>query len=52
MSNCRIYVSCDNAFTITSMSKVFDPEVLGGPWGAGKTYPLQRVISLGLNLSF
>lgn len=52
LSNCRIYVSCDNAFTITKMSKVFDPEVLGGPWGAGKTYPLQRVISLGLNLSF
>ncbi len=52
LSNCRIYVSCDNAFTIIKMSKVFDPEVLGGPWGAGKTYPLQRVISLGLNLSF
>ena len=52
ISNCRIYVSCDNAFTITKMSKVFDPEVLGGDWGAGKTYPLQRVVSLGLNLSF
>lgn len=52
MSNFRIYLSCDNAFTITKMSKVFDPEVLGGDWGAGKTYPLQRVVSLGLNIGF
>ncbi len=52
MSNFRIYLSCDNAFTITKMSKVFDPEVLGGDWGAGKTYPLQRVLSLGLNIGF
>lgn len=52
MSNCRVYVSVDNLFTITKMSKVFDPEVLGGEWGAGKTYPLQRTWSLGVSLSF
>ena len=52
MSNCRIYFSCDNLFTITSLSDVFDPEVISGMWGSGKTYPLQRTLSFGLNLSF
>lgn len=52
MTNCRVYVSVDNLFTLTKMSKVFDPEVLGGEYGAGKTYPLQRTWSLGASLSF
>lgn len=52
MTNCRFYVSVDNLFTITKMSRVFDPEVLGGEYGAGKTYPLQRTWALGVSLSF
>ena len=52
MNNCRIYVSVDNLFTITKVSKVFDPEALGGAWGAGKLYPLQRTWSVGVNVSF
>ena len=56
ISNCRIYLSCDNLFTITSLSDIFDPEAFGGygdeGWGSGKTYPLQRTISVGVNLSF
>ena len=52
MTNCRIYVSCDNLFTGTKMSKVFDPEVLQGGWGAGKTYPLQRTWAIGASISF
>lgn len=52
MEKCRVYVSCENLFTITKMSKIFDPEVLGGHWGAGKTYPLQRVISFGTTIQF
>ena len=56
LSNCRVYVSCDNVFTITGLSNIFDPEAFGGygdeGWGNGKTYPLQRVLSLGINLSF
>lgn len=54
MTNCRIYVSVDNLFTITKMSSVFDPEVLGGQYGTdgGKTYPLQRTWSVGVSLSF
>lgn len=52
LSTCRFYVSVDNLFTITDMSSVFDPEALGGGWGAGKLYPLQRTWSVGVNLNF
>lgn len=52
MTNCRIYVSVDNLFTCTGVSKVFDPETLGGAWGAGKIYPLQRTWSCGMSISF
>lgn len=48
----RIYVSADNLVTLTKISGVFDPETLGGNWGAGKTYPLQRVVSCGVNINF
>ena len=55
ISNCRIYLSCDNLFTITGLSSVYDPEVFGSYDGygtSGKTYPLQRTISVGVNLNF
>lgn len=52
MSNLRFYVSVDNLFTITKMSKVFDPEALSGGYGAGKLYPLQRTWALGVNVTF
>ena len=56
LSNCRIYVSCDNLFTLTRLSSIYDPEVFGSygdeGWGAAKTYPLQRTVSVGVNLSF
>lgn len=52
MTNCRVYFSCDNLFTVTSLSRVFDPESLGGEWGSGKLYPLQRTFSFGVNVSF
>ena len=53
---CRIYLSCDNAFTISGLSSIFDPEAFGGygdeGWGSGKTYPLQRTLAIGLSLNF
>ena len=52
MSRVRVYFSCDNAFTLTSLSKIFDPEALEGAWGNGKLYPLQRTWALGLNVTF
>ena len=56
LSNCRIYVSCDNLFTLTRLSSIYDPEVFGtygNEWGgSAKTDPLQRTVSVGVNLSF
>ena len=52
MESVRIYLSCDNMWTGTSLSSIFDPELLGGDWGPGKLYPTQRTISLGANINF
>ena len=53
ISRARFYVSGDNLFTITKMSKIFDPETVGiGGYNDGKTYPLAQVYSLGVNLTF
>ncbi len=55
IENLRLYASIDNLFTITGLSSVYDPEAFGGYNGAftsGKTYPLQRTISFGVNVSF
>ncbi len=52
MQNVRFYVSGDNLVTFSDITGVFDPELLGGDWGAGKLYPLSKVISVGLNINF
>lgn len=52
MSRARVYVSADNLVTFTKMTKIYDPEGLGGDWGPGKLYPLMRTVSVGLNLNF
>lgn len=52
MESVRFYVSGDNMLTLTEISAIFDPETLGGDWGPGKLYPLQRTISVGLNVNF
>ncbi len=57
ISQLRLYVSVDNLFTITKLSKVFDPEnvgggsSLGGRTGDGNTYPMARTWSCGLSIS-
>ena len=52
MSNLRVFISGENLGTITKLSKMFDPEVLGvGGWGEGKTYPLSQTISVGLSVT-
>lgn len=48
----RIYFSGDNLLTFTDMAAQFDPETLDGYWGSGKTYPLQKSYSFGVNLNF
>lgn len=52
LQHVRIYMSGENLWTKSDISGVFDPELLGGDWGAGKTYPLQRTISFGVNVNF
>ena len=53
INRCRVYVSGDNLWTGISLSIMFDPETLAaGDWGSGKTYPLSKVISFGLNVNF
>ena len=51
MSNLRLYVSADNLITFTSLSDIFDPEQAGVST-SGKLYPLQRVVSVGVNVNF
>ena len=50
LRNLQVYFSGENLFTLTRLSDNFDPEVLGGAWGSGKIYPLQKVLSVGINL--
>ena len=54
MSSVRVYVSGDNLLTFSHMSDIFDPEALESTYDAnnGKLYPLQRTISVGLNVNF
>lgn len=53
LQSIRIYVSADNVATVTSLASVFDPEATGSMYSdPGKLYPLQRVISVGVNLNF
>ena len=52
MESVRFYVSGDNLLTWTGISSIFDPETLGGDWGPGKLYPLQRTLSVGVNVNF
>lgn len=46
----RLYVSAENLWTGTKLSKQFDPETIDG-WN-GNGYPLSRTIAFGLSLNF
>ena len=52
LSKVRIYTTGENLLTFTQMTELFDPEALGGAWGGGKIYPLPKVLSLGVNVTF
>lgn len=55
ISHARFYISGENLFTLTKL-KIFDPEGAIGnaasEMGAGKTYPMNRVFSCGLEINF
>lgn len=50
ISKLRFYFSGENLFTLTSMTKLFDPETIGT--NGGSTYPLSRTYSFGVNVTF
>jgi hypothetical protein len=47
----RVYVSGENLWTKTKLSTIFDPETVDAGWGGG-VYPLSKVVSVGLDMSF
>ena len=58
LQRARIYFSGENLFTLTKLPGTFDPETTitsdpaNGGYQAGRIYPLSRVLSLGVNLTF
>lgn len=61
IAKCRIYVSGENLWTGTSLSKLFDPETISGgnndSWAnevikdGGNAYPLSRTWSFGISVT-
>ncbi|MDR0976867.1 MAG: TonB-dependent receptor [Prevotellaceae bacterium] len=56
VNNLRVYVSAENLWTGTGLSKVFDPETVMGGYSSGgnyygNAYPLSRTLSFGLSLT-
>lgn len=49
MTNCRIYYSGQNLFTISGMIPGFDPEA---PSGRGNGFPQTAINSIGVNVTF
>jgi TonB-linked SusC/RagA family outer membrane protein len=47
----RFYISGENVFTKTKTAKMFDPETIDGG-SSGSVYPLSKVYSAGLSLTF
>lgn len=52
ISNLKVYVSCENLWTGTRLSKIFDPETIDGQTDGAVVYPLFRVLSAGCSLTF
>lgn len=55
IDNLRVYVSGENLANITNFTGTGDPELIEAydkAYGYGKVYPLQRVFSVGLNVTF
>lgn len=47
ISKLRVYITGENLITITPLNDAFDPETLGN-----LTYPINRKVAVGLNLTF
>lgn len=47
----NVFVTGENLWTKTKIAKAFDPETVSG-WDWGKVYPLSRIVSGGLSITF
>lgn len=50
ITKCRLFISGENLWTGSSLSKVFDPETIDGGRG-GNAYPLSKTWALGLSVT-
>jgi len=48
----RIYVSGENLLTLSHLPAGIDPVATSSGWGVGKTYGADRIISLGVNITY
>lgn len=52
MQGARFFVSGNNLFSIDKFGPAFDPEAPSGTGTNGRYYPQQRVLNIGLNVTF
>jgi hypothetical protein len=56
ISKMRLYFSGENLWTLTKLASMFDPESIDGiianTNNAGAQYPIEKVLSFGLDISF
>lgn len=52
IKNLRIFTSAENLLTFTKLITIFDPEATGGSSGSGQLYPLQKLMSTGISVTF
>lgn len=48
----RLYVSGENLFTFSGLPVGIDPVAVSSSWGTGKTYGADRIVSLGLTVTY
>jgi hypothetical protein len=51
-SRLKVFFSGENLFTITNMAKMYDPEIVDSYYLDGNVYPLSRIMSFGLSVTF
>jgi len=48
----RVYLNGENLFYFSGIDENFDPERVSGGYGNGKTYPLFKTYTAGINITF
>lgn len=52
MQSARVYINANNLFSIDKWGPSFDPESPSGNYTDGQYYPQQRIINVGINVTF